>query len=71
MLIEATCNQVNHLGGYTGMTPEDFAGLVLGLVLQPDVPVWLQPYLPIAVIAALVTAAAAVLVHLAAVWAGD
>lgn len=28
-------------------------GLVLGLVLQPDVPVWLQPYLPIAVIAAL------------------
>ena len=29
------------------------AGLVLGLVLQPDVPVWLQPYLPIAVIAAL------------------
>ena len=29
------------------------AGLVLGLVLQPDVPVWLQPYLPIAGIAAL------------------
>ena len=29
------------------------AGLVHGLVLQPDVPVWLQPYLPIAVIAAL------------------
>ena len=29
------------------------AGIVLGLVLQPDVPVWLQPYLPIAVIAAL------------------
>ncbi len=28
-------------------------GIVLGLVLQPDVPVWLQPYLPIAVIAAL------------------
>ncbi|MBB4194286.1 D-tagatose-1,6-bisphosphate aldolase subunit GatZ/KbaZ [Rhizobium aethiopicum] len=24
VLIEATCNQVNHLGGYTGMTPEDF-----------------------------------------------
>ncbi|NTZ10322.1 D-tagatose-bisphosphate aldolase, class II, non-catalytic subunit [Burkholderia metallica] len=24
LLIEATCNQVNHLGGYTGMTPADF-----------------------------------------------
>lgn len=29
------------------------AGIVLGLVLQPDVPIWMQPYLPIAVIAAL------------------
>ena len=29
------------------------AGIVLGLVLQPDVPVWMQPYLPIAVVAAL------------------
>jgi small basic protein len=28
-------------------------GVVVGLVLQPDVPVWLQPYLPIAVVAAL------------------
>jgi small basic protein len=28
-------------------------GLVLGLVLQPTVPVWLEPYLPIAVVAAL------------------
>lgn len=28
-------------------------GLVLGLVLDPAVPLWLQPYLPIAVIAAL------------------
>ncbi|NYF96681.1 small basic family protein [Janibacter cremeus] len=28
-------------------------GIVLGLILQPDVPVWMQPYLPIAVIAAL------------------
>ncbi|ARO33023.1 D-tagatose-1,6-bisphosphate aldolase subunit KbaZ (plasmid) [Rhizobium sp. NXC14] len=26
VLIEATCNQVNHLGGYTGMTPEGFIG---------------------------------------------
>jgi small basic protein len=29
------------------------AGVVLGLYLQLNVPVWLQPYLPIAVVAAL------------------
>ena len=28
-------------------------GIVLGVWLQPDVPLWLEPYLPIAVIAAL------------------
>ena len=28
-------------------------GVVLGLILQPTVPIWLQPYLPIAVVAAL------------------
>ncbi|RUM08800.1 D-tagatose-bisphosphate aldolase, class II, non-catalytic subunit [Rhizobium chutanense] len=28
LLIEATCNQVNHLGGYTGMTPEAFIRFV-------------------------------------------
>lgn len=28
-------------------------GLALGLWLHPDVPLWLQPYLPIAIIAAL------------------
>jgi small basic protein len=28
-------------------------GVFLGLLLQPEVPVWLQPYLPIAVVAAL------------------
>jgi D-tagatose-bisphosphate aldolase class II non-catalytic subunit len=28
MLIEATCNQVNHEGGYTGMTPADFRDFV-------------------------------------------
>jgi small basic protein len=28
-------------------------GVLLGLVLQPTVPIWLQPYLPIAVVAAL------------------
>ena len=29
------------------------AGLAMGLVFQPSVPLWMQPYLPIAVIAAL------------------
>ncbi|GAA0574751.1 MULTISPECIES: small basic family protein [Actinomadura] len=28
-------------------------GVALGLLLQPDVPLWLQPYLPIAIVAAL------------------
>ena len=28
-------------------------GVLLGLFLQPDVPIWLEPYLPIAVVAAL------------------
>ena len=28
-------------------------GIVAGVLLQPEVPLWLQPYLPIAVIAAL------------------
>ncbi len=28
-------------------------GLLLGLTLQPEVPLWLEPYLPIAVVAAL------------------
>jgi small basic protein len=28
-------------------------GVVLGLLLQPTVPIWMQPYLPIAVVAAL------------------
>ncbi|MBL0371475.1 D-tagatose-bisphosphate aldolase, class II, non-catalytic subunit [Rhizobium sp. KVB221] len=31
VLIEATCNQVNQDGGYTGMTPADFRRLVLGI----------------------------------------
>ena len=30
-----------------------FVGVVAGLVVQPTVPLWLQPYLPIAVVAAL------------------
>jgi small basic protein len=29
------------------------AGVVLGLLLHPAVPLWLQPYLPIAIVAAL------------------
>lgn len=28
-------------------------GVTLGLLLRPDVPLWLEPYLPIAVVAAL------------------
>lgn len=28
-------------------------GIVIGVLMQPEVPLWLQPYLPIAVIAAL------------------
>lgn len=31
VLIEATCNQVNHEGGYTGMTPAAFRAFVLEL----------------------------------------
>lgn len=31
VLIEATCNQVNHEGGYTGLTPADFRDLVYGI----------------------------------------
>ncbi|PIE08067.1 MAG: tagatose-bisphosphate aldolase [Rhodobacterales bacterium] len=30
-LIECTCNQVNHRGGYTGMTPADFVRMVQGI----------------------------------------
>ena len=38
VLIEATCNQVNHEGGYTGMTPADFAGLVRRLAAEEGCP---------------------------------
>ncbi|WP_321333201.1 D-tagatose-bisphosphate aldolase, class II, non-catalytic subunit [Breoghania sp.] len=31
LLVEATCNQVNQDGGYTGMTPADYRDLVFGL----------------------------------------
>ena len=42
--------------GRTASLPADigpFLGVVLGLVLEPTVPAALQPYLPIAVVAAL------------------
>jgi D-tagatose 6-phosphate 4-epimerase len=38
VLVEATCNQVNHLGGYTGMTPKDFAVLTRGLAEEEGLP---------------------------------
>lgn len=38
VLIEATCNQVNHQGGYTGMTPADFAALVRRLASEEGLP---------------------------------
>lgn len=31
LLIEATCNQVNQFGGYTGMTPQDFSKYIAGI----------------------------------------
>jgi len=34
VLIEATCNQVNQDGGYTGMTPADFVGFVHGIATR-------------------------------------
>ncbi len=38
VLIEATCNQVNQDGGYTGMTPADFRDLVLGIAAKAGCP---------------------------------
>lgn len=38
VLIEATCNQVNHLGGYTGMVPADFAALVARIAAEEGCP---------------------------------
>ena len=34
VLIEATCNQVNQDGGYTGMTPKDFRRFVEGIAAR-------------------------------------
>ena len=44
LLIEATCNQVNQYGGYTGMTPEDFRRFVQGIADRaafPPARLWL------------------------------
>jgi D-tagatose-1,6-bisphosphate aldolase subunit GatZ/KbaZ len=38
LLVEATCNQVNQDGGYTGMTPEDFRTFVLGIAATTGFP---------------------------------
>ena len=37
-LIEATCNQVNQFGGYTGMTPEDFVQYVRRIARENNFP---------------------------------
>lgn len=37
-LVECTCNQVNHRGGYTGMTPADFVGLVKDIARSVEFP---------------------------------
>src|SRR6185312_7569847 len=37
-LIEATCNQVNQEGGYTGMTPADFRRFVEGIAEEIGFP---------------------------------
>jgi len=37
-LVEATCNQVNQFGGYTGLTPKDFVAYVRGLADECDFP---------------------------------
>jgi D-tagatose-1,6-bisphosphate aldolase subunit GatZ/KbaZ len=38
VLIEATANQVNQYGGYTGMLPKDFYKLVLDMAAEIDLP---------------------------------
>jgi D-tagatose-bisphosphate aldolase class II non-catalytic subunit len=38
LLIEATCNQVNHLGGYTGLTPAAFREMVNNIAELVDFP---------------------------------
>ncbi|MDB5551204.1 MAG: kbaZ [Rhizobium sp.] len=38
LLIEATCNQVNQFGGYTGMLPADFVNLVHRIAMEENLP---------------------------------
>ena len=38
LLIESTCNQVNQFGGYTGMTPADFAAYVHAQAVENGLP---------------------------------
>jgi len=38
LLIEATCNQVNQFGGYTGMQPSDFVAMVSDIVASENLP---------------------------------
>jgi D-tagatose-1,6-bisphosphate aldolase subunit GatZ/KbaZ len=38
LLIEATCNQVNQFGGYTGMTPAQFRRMVIELAARTGFP---------------------------------
>jgi len=38
LLIEATCNQVNQFGGYTGMTPADFVRYVREIARESHYP---------------------------------
>src|SRR5215203_4614057 len=37
-LIEATCNQVNQFGGYTGMTPKDFVSYIRSIAVKNEFP---------------------------------
>jgi D-tagatose-1,6-bisphosphate aldolase subunit GatZ/KbaZ len=39
LLVEATCNQVNQLGGYTGMQPADFVKFVQAIAVHVNFPV--------------------------------
>ena len=38
LVIEATANQVNQFGGYTGMQPKDFVAMVEGILEQEELP---------------------------------
>ena len=38
LLVEATCNQVNQFGGYTGMTPKDFVAYIRGIAAENGFP---------------------------------